>query len=70
MFLDIIHRLVSILDCPVYGPEIGTSSTDWAQLSRFYLKTETKSSLRNVGRLLDKNKMDNVQKLTIYTPFG
>jgi hypothetical protein len=27
--------------------EIGTSSIDWAQLSRFYLKTETESSLRN-----------------------
>jgi hypothetical protein len=27
---------------------IGTSSIDWAQLSRFYLKTETESSLRNV----------------------
>jgi hypothetical protein len=31
-----------------YIPEIGTSSIDWAQLSRFYLKTETESSLRNV----------------------
>jgi hypothetical protein len=30
------------------GPEIGTSSIDWAQLSRFYLKTETEFSLRNV----------------------
>jgi hypothetical protein len=29
-------------------PEIGTSSIDWAQLSRFHLKTETESSLRNV----------------------
>jgi hypothetical protein len=29
-------------------PGIGTSSVDWAQLSRFYLKTETESSLRNV----------------------
>jgi hypothetical protein len=29
-------------------PEIGTSCIDWAQLSRFYLKTETESSLRNV----------------------
>jgi hypothetical protein len=29
--------------------EIWTSSIDWAQLSRFYLKTETESSLRNVG---------------------
>jgi hypothetical protein len=26
---------------------LGTSSIDWAQLSRFYLKTETQSSLRN-----------------------
>jgi hypothetical protein len=26
----------------------GTSSNDWAQLSKFYLKTETESSLRNV----------------------
>jgi hypothetical protein len=33
MFLDVIHR-------PVY--------IDRAQLSRFYLKTETESSLRNV----------------------
>jgi hypothetical protein len=29
-------------------PEIGTSSIDWAQQSRFYLKTETESSIRNV----------------------
>jgi hypothetical protein len=27
---------------------IGTSSIDWAQLSRFYLKTQTEYSLRNV----------------------
>jgi hypothetical protein len=27
---------------------LGTSSIDWAQLSRFYLKAETESSLRNV----------------------
>jgi hypothetical protein len=27
--------------------EIGTNSIDWAQLSRFYLKTETESSIRN-----------------------
>jgi hypothetical protein len=26
----------------------GTISIDWAQLSRFYLMTETKSSLRNI----------------------
>jgi hypothetical protein len=31
-----------------FGPEIASSSIDWAQLSRFYLKTETESSHRNV----------------------
>jgi hypothetical protein len=53
-------------------PEIGTSSIDWAQLSRFHLKTEWESSLRNVvlkykqEGVLDKNKaMDNVQKHNI-----
>jgi hypothetical protein len=30
------------------GPEIGTSSIDWPKLGRFYLQTETESSLRNV----------------------
>jgi hypothetical protein len=34
VFLDITHR-------PVF---IGTSSIDWAQLSRFNLKMETESS--------------------------
>jgi hypothetical protein len=42
-------------------PEIGTSSIDWAQLSRFHLKTETESSLRNVV-LVKYRMMDNVQK--------
>jgi hypothetical protein len=32
----------------IFGPEIGTSSIDWTQLSRFFLKTETEFSLRNV----------------------
>jgi hypothetical protein len=48
---------------------IGTSSIDWAQLSRFYLKTETETSMRNVvlkykqDGVLDENRtMDNVQK--------
>jgi hypothetical protein len=36
-------------------PEIGTSSIDWAQLSRLYLKTETESNLRNVV-FLNKNR--------------
>jgi hypothetical protein len=55
-------------------PEMGTSSVDWAQLSRFYLKTETESSLQNVvlkykqDGVLDKNRMmDNVQKHNICT---
>jgi hypothetical protein len=34
--------------CLKRRPEIGTSSIDWNQLSRSYLKTETESSLRNV----------------------
>jgi hypothetical protein len=29
-------------------PEIGTSSIDWVHMSRFYLKTKTKSNSRNV----------------------
>jgi hypothetical protein len=29
------------------SPEIGTSSIDWTQLSRFYLKTETELSITN-----------------------
>jgi hypothetical protein len=37
-------------------PDIGTSSIDWAQLSRFYLKTETESILRKV--VFWKNKQD------------
>jgi hypothetical protein len=38
------------------GPEIGTSSIDWAQLSRCHLKTETESSLRNVVGFLVKTR--------------
>jgi hypothetical protein len=56
-------------------PEIGTKSIDWAQLSSFYLKTETESSLRNVvfcntnrTVFLDKDRtMDNFQKHNICT---
>jgi hypothetical protein len=55
------------------GPEIGTSSIDWAQLSGFYLKTEAESSIRNVVFcnmnimvFLDKDRTtDNVQKHNI-----
>jgi hypothetical protein len=63
-------------DSPFYRcPEIGTSSIDWVQLSRFYLKTETESGLRNavfwkINRMvfLDKDRMlDNVQKHNICT---
>jgi hypothetical protein len=53
---------------PSLGPERG------GQLRRFYLKTETESSLRNFvfkykqNRVLDKNrKMDNAQKHNVCT---
>jgi hypothetical protein len=53
------NSYLSLMGCAMFGlytpawgwyrcPEIETSSIDWAQLSRFYLKTETESSLRNV----------------------
>jgi hypothetical protein len=56
MFLDIIHRLVHFLKSHnisetgfcVRPQEIRASSIYWIQLSRFYLRTETESSLRNV----------------------
>jgi hypothetical protein len=65
--------------------EIGTSSIDWPQLSRFYLKTEIESSLRNgvfwkIKRtvFLDKDRtIDNMEKhnvcsciMTGKMPFG
>jgi hypothetical protein len=63
MFLDIIHHL-----------EIGSSSFSWAPLSRFDLKTEAESSLRNVfcninrKVILDKDRtVDIVQKHNICT---
>jgi hypothetical protein len=59
----------------VLSLEIGTSSIDWAQLNRFYLKMKTESALRNVvfcninrRVFLDKDgPMDNVQKHNICT---
>jgi hypothetical protein len=52
---------------------MGTTSFDWAQLSMFYLKKETESSLQNVvffnkkkNGVLDKNRaIDNVQQCHI-----
>jgi hypothetical protein len=58
-----------------YGcPEIGIIFVDWAQLSSFYLKTETESSLWKVvfwkinrTAILDKDRtMDNVQEHNIF----
>jgi hypothetical protein len=46
VFLDIINRPVFISNTQRFGD--WTSSNDWAQLSRFHLKVETESSLRNV----------------------
>jgi hypothetical protein len=34
---------------PGISQEIGTSSIDWVQLSKFYLKTEKESRLRNIA---------------------
>jgi hypothetical protein len=48
-------------------PEIGTSSIDWAQLSRFYLKTETYFSLWNIVFWIINWTVDNVQKRNICT---
>jgi hypothetical protein len=59
-FLDIIHR--PSLNFKHDVSEIGTSSIDWAQQSRYYLRTETDSSLRNVVFLIEIGTMDNVQK--------
>jgi hypothetical protein len=66
---------------PVYFSKHNVSETgfclDWAQQSRFYLNTETESSLRNVvlknkqDGALDKDKtLDNVQKHNICTGHG
>jgi hypothetical protein len=52
-----------------WSPEIATSSIDWAQQSRFYLRTETDSSLRNVVFLIEIGKMDNVEK-EVYFNYG
>jgi hypothetical protein len=54
---------------------MGTSSIDWAQLGRFYLKMETESCLRNavfrkINRTVFLNKdrtMEIVQKHNICT---
>jgi hypothetical protein len=64
----ILHLVyISYLALVLY-PKIGSSSIDWPQLSRFYLKTETESILRNV--ILNTNRtMDNVQKRNNYTGY-
>jgi hypothetical protein len=41
---------------------MGTGYIDWAQISRFYRRTETDSSTRNVGFLNENRKMGNAQK--------
>jgi hypothetical protein len=46
-------------------PETETNSIYLAQLSRFLLKTETESSLRNVV-VLNKTTMDTVQNCDSY----
>jgi hypothetical protein len=47
--LDVRHSALDrVLPEDGESPEIGTSSIDSVQLNRFYVKTETESSLRNV----------------------
>jgi hypothetical protein len=43
-----LRKLIAVQLVKKSGPEIGTSAMDWVQQSRFYLKTEAESSLRNV----------------------
>jgi hypothetical protein len=51
--------------CWCWYLEVGNRSINWAQLSRFHLKTDTESSLWNV--VLNKNRMmDNFQKHNKY----
>jgi hypothetical protein len=71
MLPGLIHRLVfipkhlSVNSFCLRLILIVTSSTDWAQLSMFHLKTETKSRLRNIV-FCDKNRaMDKTQKYDI-----
>jgi hypothetical protein len=45
IFQNATFRRLDSVSLPL---EIGSNSIDWAQLSRFYLKTKTESSLRNV----------------------
>jgi hypothetical protein len=46
LLLDIIHRPV-LYTTWCRCPEMGTNSIDWIKLGKFYLKTDTQSSLRN-----------------------
>jgi hypothetical protein len=64
--LDSISFFTQNLLIWVQSPKIGISSMDWAQPTKFYLKTETESSLRNV--FLNKyTTMDYAQKHNICT---
>jgi hypothetical protein len=70
-------ELLSTVNSDITPQEIGTSSIDSGQLSRFYLKTKTECSLRNVvfcniNRMvsLDRDRtMDNAQKHNIRTRY-
>jgi hypothetical protein len=48
-FLDVTHCPCSIKNTDV--PEIGISSVNWAQQSRFYLMTETKTAVSEISYL-------------------
>jgi hypothetical protein len=59
------RRLESVSVFRSLSPEIMTSSVYWAQLSGFYLKTETETSLRSVVFRNKNRTMDNVPKHNI-----
>jgi hypothetical protein len=51
---------------PVSGPESEIISIYWAQLSKFKLKAEAESNLRNVVFQIKDRTMDNIQNCDSY----
>jgi hypothetical protein len=63
-------RFINPVDVAASG-ETETSSFRWERLSRFYLKMETKSSLRNVvflNKMQDNGLMSKI--MMVILPFG
>jgi hypothetical protein len=60
-----LHRILCWCRCP----EVWASSIEWAQLSRFHLKTESESNLWNTV-LNKKRRMHNAQKHNSFIPLS